>query len=213
MKPSVVKRHRPTQRQRREKQQFELRVPSDRRVRPQMCQMLPLGVGFRGAASSLHFTWETEALRPTREEEIKYARAVQDLLRLRRYASRRVTVEELIVAGYGGLIKGIERFDPDRGFRLSTYCYWWIRHSIIQSAVDQSSIIKLPAYLHSQHMLTRRQRAHPSTTAPSSTSPTLSTSAPLVESNQKRGLTPGSVRLPRSLEGDAGTGESLGVSI
>ncbi|CAI5973428.1 unnamed protein product [Closterium sp. NIES-65] len=125
----------------------------------------------------------------------------------RRYASRRVTVRNLIVAGYGGLIEGIKRFDPGRGFRLSTYCYWWIRHAIIQSAVDQSSIIKLPAYMHRQHMLASRRPAPPSTSA------LPSTSAPPVESKQNRRLTPGSVRSPRSLEGDVGTGESLGSTI
>ncbi|GJP38281.1 hypothetical protein CLOM_g22740, partial [Closterium sp. NIES-68] len=137
-----------------------------------------------------------------------------------RYARGGVTMGDLIAAGYRGLVKGIERFDPGRGFRLSTYCYWWIRHAVMQSAMDQSCLIRLPTNLHRQHSHLRPHRAQPSTSASSSAS-AQSTSSKQLKFKERRKLTPASVYWPQPLEdrvgrgrgGDHDGGENMGSTI
>lgn len=46
--------------------------------------------------------------------------------------------------GSFGLLRGAQRFDPDRGYKLSTYVYWWIRQAIIRAIQQKSRIIRLP---------------------------------------------------------------------
>jgi len=54
-----------------------------------------------------------------------------------------VAVEELISEGSVGLMQAVERFDPGRGFRLSTYALWWIRAAIIEFVVKNWSLVKM----------------------------------------------------------------------
>ena len=68
-----------------------------------------------------------------------------------------VPLEDLIMEGNLGLINAIERFDPSRGFKLSTYAVWWIRQSILQALADKGRSVRLP--LNQVGLLLRVRRA------------------------------------------------------
>jgi RNA polymerase sigma factor (sigma-70 family) len=57
---------------------------------------------------------------------------------------------DIVGMGNEGLIKGVERFDPTRGYRLTTYLYWWIRQAIVRGLHDTDSMIRLPTHVHEQ---------------------------------------------------------------
>ena len=66
----------------------------------------------------------------------------------KKYMNQGLTLQDLIQEGSMGLIKAAERFDPERGFRLSTYATWWIRQAITRSIADHSRTIRVPVHMH-----------------------------------------------------------------
>jgi RNA polymerase nonessential primary-like sigma factor len=111
-----------------------------------------------GVAPSLEL-WAAEAgLTPTQLQQRRRRgqrarqRMVAANLRLvvtiaRKYASRQLELEDLIQEGNLGLIKAVERFDPSRGYKFSTYAYWWIREGITRAIADKSRTIRLPVHV------------------------------------------------------------------
>jgi len=75
----------------------------------------------------------------------------------KRYQYRGLHLQDLAQEGILGLSKACERFDPERGFRFSTYATWWIKQSIGRAVADQGRTIRLPVHIHDQ--LSRKRKA------------------------------------------------------
>jgi len=73
-----------------------------------------------------------------------------------RYARYGVPLPDLVQEGSVGLLKALERFNPERGFKFSTYAGWWIRHAIQRAIANTGRTIRLPVHRHELHRRMRR---------------------------------------------------------
>jgi len=84
----------------------------------------------------------------------------------RHYTNRGLALPDLIEEGNLGLIHALEKFDPERGFRFTTYATWWIRQSIERAVMNQSRTIRLPAHVVKELNVVLRALRHLETHAP-----------------------------------------------
>lgn len=92
------------------------------------------------------------ARRALRGDEVARKRMIESNLRLvvkisRRYSNRGLALLDLVEEGNLGLIRAVEKFDPERGFRFSTYATWWIRQTIERAIMNQTRTIRLPIHV------------------------------------------------------------------
>ncbi|KAL3374149.1 hypothetical protein AABB24_005890 [Solanum stoloniferum] len=75
-----------------------------------------------------------------------------------RYDNMGAEMADLIQGGLIGLLCGIEKFDPSKGYKISTYVYWWIRQGVSRTLVENSRTLRLPTHLHERLGLIRNAK-------------------------------------------------------
>ncbi|KAK9835173.1 hypothetical protein WJX81_003286 [Elliptochloris bilobata] len=117
----------------------------------------------------------------------------------RKYMNRGMAMADLISEGLLGLVRGMEKFDANRGFKFSTYAHWWIRQAITRALSEQARVVRLPVHLHELMSKVRKEEAnlrHSLQRKPTGTE--LATAANITE--QKLAMLLKVYKLPASLE-------------
>lgn len=124
------------------------------RIRQQLAEKRKIsvdGISEEDWAQAVDLPTYELAYRLEEAEEAK-RRLIESNLRLvvsvaKRYATRGISLADLIQEGNLGLIRAVEKFDPNRGFRFSTYATWWIRRAIARAVINNGRTIRIPVYV------------------------------------------------------------------
>ncbi|XP_076919057.1 RNA polymerase sigma factor sigA-like isoform X2 [Bidens hawaiensis] len=75
-----------------------------------------------------------------------------------KYDNMGAQMADLIQGGLIGLLRGIEKYDSSRGFKISTYVYWWIRQGVSRALMENSKVLRLPTHLHERQSAIRNAK-------------------------------------------------------